>query len=200
MNVSEIDAGAARPTDRPVLDVVRKRWSPRAMSGEEIPEDELMSLFEAARWAPSSYNSQPWRFIYARRGTPAFETFLGFLMEANREWCVRAAALVVILSRTRHLHNDKPNGMHTFDTGAAWENFAIEGTARGLVVHGMAGFDFGKAKAQLGIPDLYEVQAMAAVGRPGNVEDLPAGLRDKEIPSDRLPLAKLVAEGAFREG
>ena len=116
------------------------------MSGEAIDESELLTLFEAARWAPSSGNSQPWRFLYARRDTEHWPVFLDLLVERNREWCVNAAALVVFVSRTVHEQTGRALITHAYDTGAAWMSLALQGWLKGLVVHGMAGFDYGRAR------------------------------------------------------
>src|SRR5436305_441111 len=117
------------------------RWSPRSMTGEPLADEELFPLFEAARWAPSSYNGQLWRFIMARRqNRDEFDRFLGLLVPGNQAWAKNAAALVVVASRTRFERDDKPAITHTFDAGAAWENLALEATRRELVAHGMQGF------------------------------------------------------------
>src|SRR5262245_9868408 len=173
------------------------RWSPRAMSGEEIPQHELMALFEAARWAPSSYNNQPWRMLYVRRGGEHWPVFFDLLVDANKEWVKNAAALVLFVSKTTFDFNDKPSITHTFDCGAAWENFALQGWLKGYVVHGMQGFDYDKAKATLEIPDGFRVEAMAAIGRPGRKEDLPEAQQKRESPSDRKPLGQVLCEGPF---
>ena len=161
-----------RTTEHPILPLILHRWSPRAMSGEPIQEEELLPLFEAARWAPSSYNGQPWRFIVARKDTPSWETFLNLLIEFNRSWADKAAALVVICSHQNFEFNNKPSITHQFDTGAAWENLALEASHRGLVAHGMEGFDYDKSREVLGIPEDYTILAMYAVGKPGKKEDL----------------------------
>jgi len=191
------DALKYRRADHPIEPLFLKRWSPRAMSGEPVSEAALKSLFEAARWAPSTYNEQEWRFLYARRQSPHWPTFLGILMEANQVWCVRAGVLVVVASHKVFTRNGKPNPVHTFDTGAAFENLALQGASMGLVVHGMAGFDRDKARKELRIPDDYEVEAMVAIGLPGNPADLPQELRDRETPSDRKPIAEIAREGPF---
>lgn len=174
------------------------RWSPRAMSGEPLTDDELMPLFEAARWAPSSYNNQHWRFIYAKRDTPAWHAFFDILWDGNKPWCEKAAALVVIISKTTFDHNGKPARTHSFDTGAAWENLSLEAAQRGLVVHGMEGFDYDKAKQALGIPDGYIVEAMAAIGKHAPKETLPEKYQAMEKPNDRKLLKDTVWEGKFR--
>ena len=118
------------------------RWSPRAMSGEEISHDDLMGLFEAARWAPSSYNNQPWRFIYAMRNTDHWQRLFSLLVDGNKIWAQNAAVIVAVISRKNFEFNEKPAITHQFDAGAAWENLALEATTRGLVTHGMQGFDY----------------------------------------------------------
>lgn len=173
------------------------RWSPRSMSGEEISETELMTLFEAARWAPSSMNNQPWRILYAHRGSEHWPLYFNLLVESNRVWCVNAAALVLFVSKTTH-ENGSPCRTHSYDCGAAWMSFALQGTMNGFVIHGMQGFDYELARTSLAIPDGYQVEAMASVGRPGCIDDLPEHLQKRETPSDRRPLDKTVCAGPFQ--
>lgn len=177
-----------------------RRWSPRAMSGEPIATEELLRLFEAARWAPSAANQQPWRFLYARRDTPSWPRFLDLLNEGNRVWCVRAAALVVVLSKaTRITHEGKtaPLPTHSFDAGAAWASLALQGTISGLVVHGMGGFDKDRARKDLEVPEDFAIECMVAVGKHGNISDLPEKVQATEKPNDRRPLDETVFEGSF---
>lgn len=174
------------------------RWSPRSMTGEELDDNTIMSMFEAARWAPSSYNNQPWRFIYAKRNSHHWDKFLNLLAEPNKAWAKNAAVLVVVVSRKNFEHNEKFSITHQFDAGSAWENLALEATSRGLVAHGMQGFDYQKARIDLGVPDLFDVMAMIAIGKRGPKENLPTALQDKEFPSDRKPLNEMVMEGSFR--
>ena len=183
---------AAYPIDALFID----RWSPRAMSGEDIAEGELMSLLEAARWAPSSGNAQPWRMLYARRSGAAWPTFLGLLTEGNRAWAARAAALVLFVSRSV---NDRglATVTHSYDTGTAWGFFALQGFLKGYVVHGMQGFDYERARTELRIPAEFRVEAMAAVGWPAAKETLPAALQARESPNDRRPLEQTVFEGGW---
>lgn len=197
MRVSDIDAEELRDAGHGVDPLFPRRWSPRAMSGEGISEEELLRLLEAARWSPSSYNGQPWRFLYARRDTPAWDTFYDLLVDFNQTWCAGAAALVVVCSRTTFERNGKPARTHSYDTGAAWMALALQGSLSGLVVHGMQGFDYDRAREALGVPEGFEVEAMAAVGRPGEVDDLPEDLRDKEKPSGRKELGEIAFEGGF---
>ena len=176
-----------------------KRWSPRAMSGEGIDSRELMRLFEAARWAPSAFNNQPWRFLYAMRETELWDGFFDLLVDANKVWTKNAAVLIVIISKKTFDYNGKPARTHSFDAGAAWLSLALQGSIMGLVVHGMQGFDYDRAANELNVPDGYQVEAMAAVGRDGKKEDLPEELREREFPSDRKGLSEIAFEGAFRE-
>lgn len=189
----------ARKADYPIDSLFLKRWSPRAMSGESLSDEQIMTLFEAARWAPSSYNNQPWRFIYAKRQTPAWQPLFNVLVPANQEWAQHAAVIFLLISHTVFALNNKPSRTHSFDAGAAWENLALQATILGLVAHGMEGFDYAKAKSDLRIPDTYTVEAMFAIGKPGNSKDLPEPLQAREFPSDRKPVKELVFEGIFTE-
>ena len=173
------------------------RWSPRAMSGEEITREELMRLFEAARWAPSSMNNQPWRFLYAMRNTVHWEKFFNILTPRNQRWCKNAAVLVVVVSKTTFDFNNKPARTHSYDSGAAWACLALQGAFMGLVVHGMQGFNYDQAGTELIVSDEYQVEAMIAIGRPGNKEELPPDLQEREFPSDRKKLEDIVFEGGF---
>lgn len=186
-----------RKPDRPIESLLIRRWSPRALAGAPVSADDLATLFEAARWAPSTYNEQEWRFLYAHREGPHWATFFDLLAEGNRAWCHRAGVLVVVLSHKVFARNGKPNPVHTYDAGAAWENLALQGCAMGLVVHGMMGFDYGRAKTALAVPDDYAVEAMIAIGHPGDPDELPEALRKVETPSLRKPVSELVREGPF---
>lgn len=191
------DATKVRKSDYPINPLFLKRWSPRAMTGEPLSERELMTLFEAARWAPSTYNEQEWRFLYANKNGSQWNTFLGLLMQANQVWCNNASVLVVVLSKKTFTLNGKVNPVHTFDAGASFENLALQGAEMGLVVHGMAGFDRDKARKELNVPEDFNVEAMIAIGKPGDPDSLPPELRDREKPSDRKPIKDIVREGVF---
>lgn len=191
------DPLAHRRADYPIDELFLRRWSPRAMSGEPLSEQELLTLFEAARWAPSTYNEQEWRFLYARRESEAWPLFFDLLVEGNQAWCDRAAVLVVVLSHKVFSRNGNPNPVHVFDSGAAFENLALQGARMELVVHGMMGFNKNKARAVLNVPDDFEVNAMIALGRPGDLDDLPEAIRQREIPSGRKPVQEFVREGKF---
>jgi len=174
------------------------RWSPRAMTGESLPESEFRPLFEAARWAPSAFNNQHWRFVYATREDDEFGTFLDLLNEHNRSWADDAAVLVAIFSKRTLDHNDEPAATRSFDTGAAWQNLALEGTRRGLAVHPLAGFDWESVHDALDVPEAeFDAEAMVAIGERADPETLPEDLRDREEPSGRKPLSEIVFEGSF---
>jgi nitroreductase len=186
-----------RKPENPVNDIFVNRWSPRAMSGEEVDEATLKTLFEAARWAPSSNNNQPWRFIYARRNTPYWNTTFGLMNEGNQVWAKNAAVLIVVISKTT-FDSGKPARTHSYDAGAAWVSLALQGTLLNLVVHGMQGFDYDRAKQELRVPDDYQVEAMIAIGRHGKKEDLPDFLQEREFPSPRKSISEIALEGMFK--
>ena len=193
-----IKGSEVRHADYPIDALFIDRWSPRAMSGEEIAEEELLTLFEAARWAPSSNNNQPWRILYARRNTEHWPLFLNLLVETNQVWAKNAAALLVFISKTTFDHNRKPSITHSFDTGAAWAHLALQGYMRGYVVHGMQGFSYKGARTALGIPEEFQVEAMVAIGRPGDKASLPEALQNIERPNSRRKVSSSVCEGPFR--
>ena len=137
------------------------------------------------------------RLLGVVKDLPRAGGVLGLLVEGNRAWCVNAAVLGVVLSHKVFERNGKPNPVHTFDAGLAYQNLALQGTAMGLVTHGMQGFDFDRARRELHVPDDYSVDAMFAVGRPGDPAGLPEALREREQPSDRKPVSEIICEGPF---
>ena len=186
-----------RKPDFDIDPIFLNRWSPRSMSGDEISRDVLFSLFEAARWAPSSNNNQPWRFLYARRNTDYWPIFFDLLTEQNKIWAKNAAVLIVVISKKTFDYNEKPARTHSYDAGAAWENLTLQGSLKALVIHGMQGFDYDGARRTLNIPDVFQVEAMIAIGKPGKKEDLPEGIQEREMPSPRKKLSEIVMEGNF---
>lgn len=180
------------------------RWSPRSFATDAIDDATLMRCFEAARWAPSAFNSQPWRFLYATRGDAAWDQFLGCLAATNRSWAYRAAALVLLVSKTSLMPPGQtmevPSPSHSFDAGAAWANLANQAAICGWSAHAMGGFDRDTARAELGVPEGYSLEAMIAIGRQGDTAALPAAFQALERPSPRRPLGELVMHGAFRAG
>lgn len=185
----------------PVDPMFTERWSPRAFSGESIPVETLMTIFEAARWAPSSYNSQPWRFIWARRDTPHFETFLGLLSGANPSWCKDAAALVFVAScetmRVPGKDEPVPSRTHSFDAGSGWMSVALQAHNLGWYTHGMVGLNFAEVAGKLNVPLGFAVEAAFAIGKRGDPAGLVDYLQKIEMPNDRRPLSETAFEGAF---
>ncbi len=192
-----------RQSEHPIDSIFLERWSPRAFTGEAVPEADLRSMFEAARWAPSSSNVQPWRFFYAMAGTPHFAKFLGLLNESNQVWAKAAGALVVLVSKTTQVsardNSSVPNSSHSFDTGTAWGFFALEAHKLGYATHAMGGFDKERAKIELKLPEDYRPEAAIAIGRRGDKATLPEALQAREMPNGRLPQAQFVFEGGFLE-
>ncbi len=187
-----------RQADYPIDPVYIERWSPRAFSTKEVEKEKLHSIFEAARWAPSAANWQPWHFIYATKEEDK-EKFLSFIFEGNVEWCHRAPVLLAVVSKTTRNEEGDPNHFHAFDTGTAWGYLTLEATRQGLITHGMGGFDGEKAKEVLGLPDEYEVQAVVAIGYHDPDAPLSEKNKEREVPSDRRPQSEFVFEGKFQE-
>lgn len=191
----------ARPVANDVSPIFTARWSPRAFAAEAIDEARLNTFFEAARWAPSAFNSQPWRFIYARRDGKRWGDFLGLLVDFNRSWAQHASALVVVVSATRFTPPGKSEaiqtGSHAFDTGAAAAYLALQASLVGWHAHAMGGFDKERARAVLGIPEGFQAEAVIAIGKLGDPQSLAPGLRERETPSPRHALSAIVAEGRF---
>ena len=192
-----IDIAKFRTPDHPIEALFWRRWSPRAMNGAALPQEKLNSLLEAARWAPSTYNEQEWRFLYAHRGGRFWPAFFGLLMDANKAWCERAGVLVAVLAHRVFSRNGSPNPVHVFDVGAASQNLMLQGAHMGLVVHAMAGFDRDAARKALNVPDDYGVEAMIAIGQPGDPAELPPELRERETPTGRMKIAEFSREGPF---
>lgn len=187
-----------RVPEYPVDNLFLNRWSPRAFSAQSVSDDVLGSIFEAARWAASSYNEQPWRFVVAK--TPAdLQKFLAFLTPANQSWAHTAPVLVLTLGKKTFTHNGSANRVFAHDVGAASAYMALAATQHGLHAHGMAGFDPELARATLGIPSDYEPLAMWALGYRGETTQLPENYQALEVPSSRRPLSEIVLEGAFHE-
>lgn len=190
-----------RVAAHPIHPVFLDRWSPRAFTGEEIAPTELATILEAGRWAPSAYNAQPWRFLYARKGTAPWEGMLGLLLPFNQLWAREAAALIIMVSRDTLLPpgaaEEIPSHSHSFDAGAAWASIALQATLAGWHAHAMVGFDMPRSREVLNIPDGYRVEAAIAIGRRGPASLLPEKLAAREQPSDRRPLAELALEGGF---
>lgn len=187
------------PIEFPVHDLIRDRWSPRAFADKPVEPAILKSLFEAARWAPSSSNEQPWTFLVAAKDdADNFAKTLTVLVDFNAGWAKSAPVLVLAVSSLKFHANGSPNRNAFYDTGAATALLSVEATARGLVVHQMAGFDPLKAKQVFEIPADWEPIAVIAIGYPGDAQSLPQGLRDREFaPRTRKPLTEFVMSGRW---
>ena len=194
-----INGSSVRRAAHPIERIFVDRWSARAMSGEPLTAAELLPLFEAARWAPSAHNFQPWRMLYALRGTPHWPRFLDLLNPSNQVWAQRGGALVLFIAR-RNYDNGKPCPTHSYDAGAAWLGFALQAFASGFAVHGLQGFDYQRARLELAVPEAFSVEAMAVVGRPGDTTQLSEELQRRESPNDRRPLVQTVCEGPYSLG
>jgi len=191
----------SRAADHDIEPLFLERWSPRAYTGEPIPDEVLKSAFEAARWAPSSYNSQPWRFIYAKRDTPHWKTFLGLLGEANQSWAKNAAVLIILASKKTMMvpGKDVPieSYSHSLDAGAAWSYLALQAAKLGWDAHAMVGFDQSRAATELKIPADHRVEIAIAIGKRGDKAILPEPLQSREAPNARTPQAQFTFEGEF---
>lgn len=191
----------ARAVSRAVDPLFLERWSPRAFDGSAIAQEDLDTIFDAARWAPSAFNYQPWRFLYARRDGADWNRFLSLLVPFNQSWVQHASALVFILSDTLIVSpgGDKasPSHSHSFDAGAAWALLALQATRLGYHSHAMTGVDFDKARVELAVPDRFRIEAAVAIGRLGDKSALPEALQEREHPSDRRDIAEFVHAGNF---
>lgn len=187
-----------RAADRPIAKLLLDRWSPRAFDGSDLSSEAIERLIEAARWAPSAFNLQPWRFGVVRRDTPSWNEALGLLVPFNADWARRASALVFILSLRCMPGQDPgariPSYSHSFDAGAAWTYLALQATSMGLSCHAMTGFDVAQAERFAGATRDMRIEAIVAVGRQGRRDDLPEPLRHREHPSGRKPIGELMIE------
>jgi nitroreductase len=181
----------------PVEALFVDRWSPRSFTGEPVPDAVLATAFEAARWAPSASNVQPWRFLVARHGDANWETFTGLLAPRNRLWASKASALIVILSERKLERRGEvvDNVSHSFDAGAAWTNFAHQALLLGWHTHGIGGFDRAAARVQLEVPEDFSIEAIVALGRQGTLDTLDAEFHGAELPNARRPIEESVFAG-----
>lgn len=188
-----------RETDTALDPLFLNRWSPRAFDGSVMPADDLRTILDAGRWAPSSFNYQPWRFLYATRDDAAnWARFLDLLIPFNAIWAKEASVLLFILSETTMGSPDKPSHSHSFDAGAAWSAIALQSTLIGYHAHGMVGIDMDKTRTELGVPDGFRIEAAVAIGRMGDPASLPEKLQAREEPSNRKPLEEIAYSGNFR--
>jgi nitroreductase len=188
-----------RTASAKVVPLIVERWSPRAFDGSAVPQEDLDVIFEAAGLAASAYNYQPWRFVYAHKGDANFDAFLSALVPFNQSWAKEAGVLVFAVS-DEFMRSDKgnnPNHSHSFDTGAAWASAALQAQALGYHTHGMTGVDFEKAAEVLNVPEGFRVEMAFVIGTQGDVAQLPEGLREREVVSDRKPVSEIAFAGPF---
>jgi nitroreductase len=177
------------------------RWSPRSFDQSAISDEDLYVIFEAAGLAPSAYNYQPWKFLYAKNGDANWDRFLSHLVPFNQSWAKTASVLIYIVSDTQMRQPDgtsNPAYTNSFDAGAAWAQMALQATAMGYHTHGMIGLDIAKASEDLKIPEGYRLEAAIAIGRKAPADLLPEGLREREVPSGRKPVSEIAFAGNFR--
>jgi nitroreductase len=174
--------------------LIRSRWSPRSFSSREVSAHDLRTLLEAARWAASSYNEQPWRFLVATKSDPAaYQKMLNILVEFNQQWARTEPVLILTVAKKHFTHNNAPNHHALHDTGAALANLMLQAVSMGIYAHGMAGYDHERARKELNIPDDYELGAAVALGYPAPAEQLPESFRQGETaPRARKPLDQIV--------
>ncbi|MDA0231138.1 MAG: nitroreductase family protein [Proteobacteria bacterium] len=184
--------------DFPILDQLRDRWSPRAFSNRPVPPESVRSLLEAARWAPSCFNAQPWRFIIATRQTDSeFQAALSCLVEGNQKWAEHAPVLLFAVARM-NFENGKENRHALYDTGQAMAHLSVQATALGLFVHQMGGILPDQIQQTYGLPEGYEAASGAAIGYYGETDSLAENLREMELaPRARMALSETVYSGAW---
>lgn len=185
-----------RTTEYPIEKRFLDRWSPRAFSDRQMTEEQVLTLLEAARWAPSASNLQPWRFFYGVRGESEFDTLLSLLVPFNEAWAKRAGALIFITSVTS-FDGSRQNITNSFDAGSAFMSLILQAQSMGLIAHGMAGIEFSKVPVVLNLPDNLKVEAAVAIGYQGEIATLPEALQTREAPSQRQPLREMVFKGHF---
>ncbi|OHC99306.1 MAG: nitroreductase [Sphingomonadales bacterium RIFCSPLOWO2_12_FULL_63_15] len=190
-----------RAVTRPVDPLFLDRWSPRAFEASSLPQADLDTLLDAARWAPSAFNYQPWRFLYAHRDSADWARFLGLLLPFNQSWVQHASVLTFILSDSLSSapgsQETKPSHSHSFDAGAAWALLALQATRMGYHTHAMTGVDFDAARRELAVPDRFRIEAAVAIGRMGDKATLPEALQAREAPSGRNPIDSFAFAGNF---
>ena len=186
-------------TGYPVHELIAKRWSPRAFEPKPVPTEALRSVLEAARWAASSFNEQPWRFLVARReSSEEFERMLGCLMEGNQSWAKNAGVLILTVARETFTRNDRPNRSAFHDVGLAAGNLSLQATDLGLRVHQMAGIEVDKIRKTYDVPEGFQPLTGIAIGYPGSVEQLPEPLRAPEVaPRQRKSQSELFFSGTW---
>jgi len=191
---------ADRSTDTALDPIFLERWSPRAFDGSGISDADLRTILDAARWAPSAFNYQPWRILYAVKGDAHWDQFLSLLIPFNQGWASQASALLFILSDTmmQGPQGASQSHSHSFDAGAAWAQLGLQALKLGYHAHGMTGVDFDRARKELAVPDSFRIEAAVAIGRKADPSVLPEGLREREAPSSRKAIEEIAVAGPFK--
>ena len=186
-------------TQYPIEEILRRRWSPRAFSDRMVEREKLLSLFEAARWAASCFNEQPWSFIVATKQDPEeYAQLLSCLVELNQQWAQHAPVLMISVARLNFAKNGKPNRYAFHDVGLAVENLTVQATALGLFVHQMAGFSPERVRELYEVPPEFDPVAAIAIGYPGEPGVLDESFREKELaPRQRNPIDSFVFQRAW---
>ncbi len=198
-NPQDLTRSKLAQTSAGVHALVRQRWSPRSFSSREVHPDDLKLMLDAARWAASCFNEQPWRFIVgANPRTATYKKLLECLVEANRQWAKAAPVLMLTLGKRTFTHNAKPNHYGLHDAGLALAGVMLQATSMGIFVHGMGGFEHEKARTAFAIPDDYEMGAAVAIGYLGDLSGLTGKTLDQELaPRTRKPLEEIAFEDSF---
>jgi nitroreductase len=193
LSISEVNNLKKAPDADPVLPIFHERWSPRAFDDRDVSPAELASVFEAARWAASSSNAQPWRFLVGTRGSEAHNKIYQALVDFNKEWAGHAPVLILGTSLAVDPKTGKPNAYALFDLGAASSYLTLQAASQGLVAHQMAGFSQDTARTLFAIPDNYAIGSVIALGYQGEPARLTnAKLLEREVaPRDRKPLSEV---------
>lgn len=189
----------SRRSQYPINPLFLERWSPRAFTGEVIDESDLLTILDAAHWAPSSANQQPWRFIYALKGSEDWDKFVDLLVESNQEWAKNASALIYVVSRgfNGDFSEGRTSYTHSFDAGTAWGYLALQARLSGFYAHGMGGIKHGEIQQTFSIPEGYRVEAGVALGRLADKSTLSERNQEREVPSHRKPLSEVAFRGKF---
>lgn len=183
----------------PIIDEVKNRWSPVIFSNKPVEKEKIFSMFEAARWAPSSFNEQPWAFIYATKENPEeYNKLLNCIFEGNAEWAKDAPLLIIAFAKTRHDRNGKPNKHAWFDVGHAVSNLSAQATAMDLYLHQMGGFDAAKTNEIYDVPENYEPVVAIAIGNMGEYDSAPEGFQNRDsAPRKRKKITEFVFTGKW---
>jgi nitroreductase len=189
-------------TQQAIHELLANRWSGRAYdAAQSVSKEQVTSLLEAARWAPSCFGDQPWRYVVCNKADnlQAWQAAFDCLVPGNQGWAVNAPVLLLICADTLFGHNDKPNKWAAYDTGAATENLCLQATAMGLMAHQMGGFDADKARTTFKVPERYQILAMVTVGYQAAVESLSGEVKERELAArSRKPLEELFFNGVWQ--